>query len=452
MLDNLKGKNENKKEKNKDSPPDLRKNNDKKSSDVGEKLKGLVGKISGKPSPGAKKSLGDKKPRPMPKPKIKPQNEDKPKLRLKDSNRKSRVSGSGFGRKIPDDDRKTIVGLVVFVLILGIIVSSAYYFLIWAPYQETLNEAKTLKFNEVEAYFKGPLAVDPQKQALMAEIDGAETPEQALAVDVLGPATTSWRTYQNQQINAKKDKFSRVMIVYSTDPEAQIQNDTQTSENQKNVIMKVNEAQRLVSQTDATVLANMVIQTPDTVAVPIIISRLQAAGGLISVGNMVDVYLRVQQTTGNETGNETQNQTQTQPSKTPQISGATVLAILRAKDSGAIDAKFSRGQSFSVNELISQTQREQTATADVEQLLRAASAGGFNEAETRALLQNYGIKLSDFERTSNLGELDAQYLLLLEVPRENVLFLIQNMDSIILTVPTQQAPNWMIKELKTIYG
>jgi Uncharacterized protein conserved in archaea len=153
-----------------------------------------------------------------------------------------------------------------------VIAGAGYYFLVYQPYQETLQNAKATKIAEVDALFKGPLATDPQKQAILAQIDAAVTPEEALAVDVVGPATQSWRTYQNQQINIKKDRVGRVMVNY-------------TDNNQeKRVIMKVDDAKKFVSQADATVLANTQIQTPDTVAVPIMITRLQAAGGLISVG------------------------------------------------------------------------------------------------------------------------------------------------------------------------
>lgn len=472
MLDKLNGnEKENKSEKNKDSPPDLRKNDDKKSSDVGGKIKGLVGKISSKKPKNEKKSSDAKrKTRPMPKPRIRPKSDYKSTLKPKEPKKpKTSVRGlsEGFGRKIPDDDQKTIIGAAVFGIILIILVASGYYFLVYAPYQETLQEARTLKLNEVNAFYKGPLAADPQRQELISEIDAGVTPEQILAVDVLGPATDKWRTYQNQQININRDDFNRVMIVYATDvPGPQGARQTRAA-SEKSVIMRVEDARRFVSQADASVLANIEIQTPDTVAVPIIISRLQAAGGLISVGNMVDVYLRVEPEAEPAPAEErapTENEEEVTPQEspaqspaiaadqTPAISGATVLAILRARDSGVIDARYARGQSFTVNEIISQTERQQTASADVEQLLRAASAGGFDESQTRALLQNYGIRLSDFERTSNLGELDAQYLLLLEVPREDVLFVIQNMDSIMLTLPTQQAPTWMINELRTIYA
>ena len=426
MLDKILGKKKN----DKDSPPNLRKNG-KSDSDMGERLKGVVGKITGKggsdkkdePEKDSGKKPSERMAKKMPKPRIKPR--DKPKLKTPPQ------KPGGIGRRVPEEDQKTLIGAAVFGIILIVIVGAGYYFLVYQPYQETLNAAKTTKFNEVDSYFKDALALYPEKQSLLAQIDAAVTPEEALAVDVLGPATAAWREYQTQQLKEKRDNYGRIMIVYS-------------AEEQKNVIMKVDTAQKFIQQADATVLANMELQTPDTVAVPIIITRLQAAGGLVTVGNMVDVYLR---TTG-----EGNNTTTTTNTTSPKISGATVLAILRAKDSGVVDAYITRSQDISINQMIQSSAQNQKATNDVEQLLRAAASRNWNEAEINSLLESYGWRLSDFERASNLGELDAQYLVLLEVPREDVGFLIQNMDSVILTVPTQQAPIWMSKELQRIYG
>ncbi|MCQ8905133.1 MAG: DUF515 domain-containing protein [Methanothermobacter sp.] len=442
MLDKIKG---NDREKN--NPPDLRKNDKGKGdSDIGGKLKGLVGKFSGGGS-------DKKKPRPMPKPRPrlkppeKPEDQkaprkplkggekprlgsEKPRPRLTPPPRKPDGPSGGIGRRIPEEDQRTIIGALVFGLIILVLAGAGYYFLVYQPYQETLQNAKATKIAEVDALFKGPLATDPQKQAILAQIDAAVTPEEALAVDVVGPATQSWRTYQNQQINIKKDRVGRVMVNYTD------------NDQEKHVIMKVDDAKKFVSQADATVLANTQIQTPDTVAVPIMITRLQAAGGLISVGDMVDVYLN-QNASGNNSS---------PAASTPSISGATVLAILRSKDSGAVDARILNTQRLTLNSITSQSENERASSTDVEQLLRAAASGGLNEAEINAILQNYGIRLSDYERSSNLGELDTNYLIILEVPREDVLFLIQNMNSIILTVPTQNAPQWMIQELQRIYG
>jgi len=435
MIDKIKG--------NDDKPPDLRK---KDKPELGERLKGLVDKLTG-----AEKKPSEKpRKRTMPRPRLRVgKKEEKPEPRLKPPKKPperrpgltpppKKPPGTGIRPRIPEEDQRTVIGALVFGIILIIIVASGYYFLVYQPYQETLQGAKTQKLAEVDAYFKGPLAMDPQKQSILADIESGKTPEEVLAVDVLGPATKSWRKYQSQEIKTKKDKFDRVMVVYNT---TNIGNRTES----KRVIMKVSDAQNIVNEADATVLSNMEIQTPDTVAVPIMISRLQAAGGLIGVGSMVDVYLNVNQTGGNNT-------TITQQGSTPKISGATVLAILRAKDSGSVDASILRSQNISINSLTSGSSIEKKSATDVEQLLRAAAAGGLSEEEIRAILENYGIRLSDYERAANLGELDATYLVILEVPRDDVPFLIQNMNSVILTVPTQNAPEWMIRELRRIYG
>ena len=428
MLDKIRGK----KKDDKDAP-DLRGNNDKKDdSDIGGRLKGMVGKVTGRGDENKKEEMRApperKMPRPMPKPMAKPG--EKPRLKPPQKRPDGKKPGmGGFGRRIPDDDQRTLVGAAVFGIILIILVGAGYYFLVYAPYQDALSNAKQTELSEVNTYFTGALATDARGINLRAQIDSATTPDQAAAIDVLGPATEAWREYQNHQINSQKDPYGRVMITYAAGT-------------QKNVILKVADAKTLVTQADATVLSNMVIKTPDTVAIPIIISRLQAAGGLINVGNSVDVYLM----------NGTSNTTTVSTNGTPQISGATVLAILRAKDSGTINANKSHAQTIAMSNLVQGSSRSESASQDVEELLKAAAANNWDQSEVSSLLNSYGWRLSDFERTSNLGELDAQYLLLLEVPRENAVFLIQNMNNVILTVPTQQAPNWMIQELKQIYG
>ena len=461
MLDKILGK----KDKDKKDTPDLRKNGKKSESDMGGRLKDMMGKVSGSNEKGKSTSdLGEKPsnnkkiPRPMPRPQKKPL-DSKP--RLKPPEKKSSGfgglgGGGGFGRKLPDDDQKTLVGAAVFGVILIVVAVVGYYFLFYAPYQDTLNNAKMQKYNEVNSYFKGGLASDPKKQILLAEIDSSVTPDQVLAVDVLGPATTSWRTYQNQQINTKKDAYNRVMITYT----AGNTSTDQTSDGEKDRMMNVTAAQEIVNEADAAVLSNMYIETPDTVAVPILVSRLQAAGGLVTVGNTVDVYLRTNAST-QSTGNETNTSTST----SPEISGATVLAILRSSSTGTIDANLTQAQSAAAAAAAASGNASYGAAAgygasksksvqvtNVQELLKAAASRTWNQNQITSLLNSYGWRLSDYEMLSNTGELDAQYMILLEVPREKAPFLIQNMDSVMLTVPTQAAPTWMINELKAIYN
>ncbi|WP_231475716.1 hypothetical protein [Methanobrevibacter oralis] len=74
---------------------------------------------------------------------------------------------------------------------------------------------------------------------------------------------------------------------------------------------------------------------------------------------------------------------------------------------------------------------------------------GYNEDKTIELLKNYGIKLSNYERQINLGDLDAQYMLLIETPNDKVNYMLNNMDKIVLTIPTTHAPEWMINEINS---
>lgn len=480
MLDKILGKKE--KEKN---GPDLRKNEKKSGSDVsgriknmvsvaGDKSKSQMSKINSKvngdqnKSKESKSDPTDKIPRPMPKPRpketgrarLRPPEQKKP----SGESRATRGLGSlgssvpGFGRrspgggKRPDDDQRTLVGAAVFGVLLIVLVGAGYYFLFYAPYQGELQDAKTIKLNEVNSYYKGALANDPQRLTLTAQIESAITPDQALAVDVLGPATSSWRAYQTNQINTKKDPYGRVMVTYE-------------SGGKKDVIMKIAAAQQLVTQADASVLANTIITTPDTVVVPVFLPRLRAAGGLINVGDTVDIYLNTNTTTstpapttGNNTTNTTNTTNQTTTTSTggnATVSGATVLAILRTNmDDSKINASISSSQSIAINQMGMSSGRSQDAgTSGVEELLKAAASGIWDESMVSATLASYGYKLSDFERAASFGEYEnVNYMILLEVPRDKAVLIIQNQLDMQLTISTQNAPTWMANELKKIYG
>ena len=327
---------------------------------------------------------------------------------------------------------------------------AGYYFLVYAPYQGTLNDAKQSQINLVNTYYTGPLATDPEAQTLLSEIESSVTPEQASAIDVLGPATTSWQAYQNQQVNTLKDNYSRVQVNYNN------------SGTQQSIIMKLSDAQQLITQSDAAVLSNMVITTPNTVAIPLILTRLQAAGGVINVGDSVDIYLNSNGTTAVQSTNQTNqtNQSSTgtsstgaSSSNTPLVSGATVLAILRSEsDSGTITANLTESQSIAENQISSSSSTSQSSVTDVDQLLRAAASNTWDPTTINSLLDNYGYNLNNLERVSNLGDLNAQYMVILEIPQQNAMSVIQNMNSLQLVVPTQSAPTWMATELHQIYG
>jgi len=470
MLDKIFGKNDKDK-----SGLDLRKKDKDPGMDVSDRIKNMVSRATNgskdQINNNASKANGDeddkgvkrKIPRPMPKPRPKdggnarslqkPPKDKKPDGIggiLPGFGRRMPGSGGGAGGGGPDEDQRTLVGALVFGLILIVLVGAGYYFLVYAPYQGTLNDAKQSQINLVNTYYTGPLATDPEAQTLLSEIESSVTPEQASAIDVLGPATTSWQAYQNQQVNTLKDNYSRVQVNYNN------------SGTQQSIIMKLSDAQQLITQSDAAVLSNMVITTPNTVAIPLILTRLQAAGGVINVGDSVDIYLNSNGTTAVQSTNQTNqtNQSSTgtsstgaSSSNTPLVSGATVLAILRSEsDSGTITANLTESQSIAENQISSSSSTSQSSVTDVDQLLRAAASNTWDPTTINSLLDNYGYNLNNLERVSNLGDLNAQYMVILEIPQQNAMSVIQNMNSLQLVVPTQSAPTWMATELHQIYG
>ncbi|HML04948.1 MAG TPA: DUF515 domain-containing protein [Methanobacterium sp.] len=139
--------------------------------------------------------------------------------------------------------------LFCIILLPYLLVGAGYFFMVHEPYQNELSSAKQAKLSEVNTYFKGPLATDPIGITLKSQIDSATTPTEVQAIDVLTPATQAWRIYQIQQINVYKGSSGTVRVTYNT------------AGNHRDVIMKVTDAQRLVTQLDANVLSSMVITT-----------------------------------------------------------------------------------------------------------------------------------------------------------------------------------------------
>lgn len=399
------------------------------------------------------------------------------------SNEKSGVKDSlkNFKNELlkKDDKSKTRFGKIAFVLIFLVLASSMLYFMVYQPFQEELNLERNAKLNELNALYKGPLEVHENAYSLKNQIESTHDIEELKSIDVLRTATDDWKTYQKSCIVKCRDDYGRVMLSYAD-------NDT------KNVILSVGDAQDFVKNNDAKVLSNVRFKKVDTVIVPISLSRLQATAGLIYVGSIVDIYSLDENDTfdysqtdsssdeisvesqdnssdnmsnessipvsqedmqsGADSINDSSGDENLDFDKGPDVSGATVLAILRSKESGVVDSKFSRS-SLKVNGNVSTPKEKTNAfSTDVEELLKASAFGSYSgNGALESYLDSYGVKLSDYERMSNLGELDSEYIILLEVPRNDVDFVINNMDDLILTIPTQFAPDWVANELSQTY-
>lgn len=350
-------------------------------------------------------------------------NEEKDELTpLKKLNHKLGVYLTPDSQEITENEKKKKIGVAITALILITLIISGYYFIIYEPYQEDLSLARTTKLNELHELYKGPLASAPNEIMLEDKINHAESPEEIEMINIISPATKDWTSFHKKSVNANQDKYNRTMVVYS--------NET------KNIIIPAEEAFTIINENDVHTLANIKFEKPNTVSVPVLISRLQAGAGLINVGSIVDIYTQDNYT------NVTQN-------TSADISGCTVLSIMRYDESGEIDSEYSKSNMMVNGNITTPKENTKSFSSDVLEILKGAIINGYDEKETIDLLSKYGVKLSNYERQINLGDLDAKYMLLIETPKDKVTYILNNMENIVLTIPTDNAPSWMVNEINS---
>lgn len=345
---------------------------------------------------------------------------------LKKLNRKLGIYLSPKSIDISDNEKKRKIGVIITTIIILTLVISTYYFLIYEPAQKELSLAKTVKLNELHELYSGGLAASSNAFLLEGKINDAGSAEEVEAINIMTYATKDWRTFHKQAINFNQDKYNRTMAVYENDS--------------KNTIMPISEAMEIVNQNDATILSKIKFEEPNTVSVPILVSRLQAGAGLVRVGSVVDIY-----------ANSNSSYENTTNSTAPEISGCTVLSIMRYEENGEIDSQYSKSKMVVKGNATNPTENTKSFSSDVLEMIKGSIVKGYDEKETFEMLESYGVKLSNYERQINLGDLDAQYMLLIETPQDKVNFVLDNMDSIVLTIPTSDAPDWMVSEISSTY-
>ena len=346
---------------------------------------------------------------------------------LKKLNHKLGVYLSPKTTSISDEEKKRKIGVIISTIIIITLVVSAYYFIIYEPTQEQLSIAKTTKLNELHDLYSGALATSPNALLLENKINDAQSPEEIETINILTPATKDWKSYHKKSIGLNQDRYNRTMAVYENES--------------KNTIIPISEAMEIVNENDATILSKIKFEEPNTVSVPILVSRLQAGAGLVKVGSVVDIYTNYNSSDENYTTN----------SSAPKISGCTVLSIMRYEENGEIDSEYSKTKMTVKGNDTYPRENTRGFSSDVLEMIKGAIVNGYDENETYEMLEDYGVKLSNYEREINLGDLDAQYMLLIETPQEKVNYVLNNMDNIVLTIPTSEAPDWMVKEINSTY-
>ncbi|WP_462316483.1 DUF515 domain-containing protein [Methanobrevibacter sp.] len=345
---------------------------------------------------------------------------------LKKLNRKIGIYLSPKSIDITDNERKRKIGVIITTLILLTLIITAYYFIIYEPSQEALSLAKTTKLNELHELYSGALTDSPNALLLENQINDGKDAHEVESINVLTPATKDWKDHHKQSINLHQDKYNRTMATYENES--------------KSTIIPAYEAMEIVNENDAKILSQIKFEEPNTVSVPILVSRLQAGAGLVKEGSVVDIYANSNSTSENATN-----------STSPEIRGCTVISIMRYEENGEIDSEYSKSKMNVDGNSTDPHEDTDRFSSDVLEMIKGAIINGYDEKKTFEMLDDYGVKLSNYERQINLGDLDAQYMLLIETPQDKVSFILNNMENIVLTIPTSDAPDWMVEEISSTY-
>lgn len=316
------------------------------------------------------------------------------------------------------------VGLTVLFLVILIIFSLAYYYVIFQPSMEEINNEKNNKINQINSIFKDDLSNDPTRQVLINQVSNCDTIEELNNLDVKQMAYPAVKSHLTNKINELKDPYNRIEIVTNNSTD----------------IMSTDDANNYINYSSVDELTSIDIKKVDTVIIPLSISRLQAASGLIKEGDTVDIYQLHNQTQDITPVNESDNNTNIsieQARDSRIVGGALVVSILRSKDSGVIDSE------INLEEYPQSRNFSQSAKLDLNQVLATKASGTLDEKQLNILLSHYGWNLSNYERITNLGDLDVQYMVMVEVPKDQAESLLSNVDNIVLTIPTYDAPSWV---------
>jgi hypothetical protein len=345
---------------------------------------------------------------------------------LKKLNRKIGIYLSPKSIDITDNEKKRKIGIIITTLILVTLIITAYYFIIYEPSQEALSLAKTTKLNELHDLYSGALTDSANALLIENQINDARNAHEVESINIMTPATKDWKEHHKKSINLHQDKYNRTMVVYENES--------------KSTIISIYEAMEIVNENDAKILSQIKFDEPNTVSVPILVSRLQAGAGLVKEGSVVDIY-----TNSNSTDENITNST------SPEIRGCTVISIMRYEENGEIDSEYSKSKMTVEGNSSNPRENTKAFSSDVLEMIKASIINGYDEKKTFKMLDDYGVKLSNYERQINLGDLDAQYMLLIEAPQDKVSYIINNMENIVLTIPTSEAPDWMVTEISETY-
>ncbi len=353
-----------------------------------------------------------------------------------------------------EDKRKKlvrIVGILVIILIIGAIFLLVYKFIYLPKQIEKQKEIKQIeaakiafatekqkKINEIKSAFAGlPVEYKQEMYKLIGQANKASSAQELNAIDYKTPATEAWRAYTLEKL----------------DDLLQITQNIKMKLNGK-VYRDLDEIRMKINTLQYADLKKVELSEVKYEYVPVRLPRDQAAGGLVVPGDYLNIYYL-----------KSENET------ICIVRDAKVVAILRGKSEeislteekqkyetgGGVEGygtvpslsigstSASLSGEFEGSAGLKKMETKVTYSVNINEILKALAVKQLPE-EIEKDLENYGITLTRKEIVSATGDLDVEYLMLLEVTDEEAPLLVsklldsQEKSKIFATI--SKTPSW----------
>ncbi|MEE8401580.1 MAG: DUF515 domain-containing protein [Candidatus Hydrothermarchaeaceae archaeon] len=330
--------------------------------------------------------------------------------------------------KLPTERRQKIARVVGIAVIVLVVVGTIFgvYKGLYEPSQkkkieatrieqekkQELSNAQESKFREINDAFLGlPSKYTPLKFTLLDELMVADTLPKINAINVMEPANSAWRGYRKEQLDEKSTVTEKIKIIVGND----------TYRGYDGVKQKI-------EQYSYKTLKVVTIVEYFSEYFPIRLTREQYAGGWAEQGNLVNIWLREDDTSsilarnarvvavlrGSSSGVISLTESESKTASGAGAEGKGTISSISSGGVGSIPGSFPASAGY---------QTTQTATSfsvDISQIQKAAAASKLPESYIENILGNYGVKLNRIEASTGIADFGAVYIILFEVGEEEV--------------------------------
>jgi hypothetical protein len=278
-----------------------------------------------------------------------------------------------------------------------------------------LATAKSNKIDEIDEAFAGlPPEYTQSKAQLTQDVKTSVTKESVEDINYERAATSAWRDYRKAEVDKKKEITGGV-----------------TAEIGDLFVKGIDSIKSQIDVIPLSELKGMIIKEMRSEYIPIRLSRDQAAGGFAKVGDKVNIHYKW--TDGNATDQVeylakdgkvvdimraagtislSESEGQTQSGGGTEGKGNVTTISLGSASIAISDGPYGASVGYQ------QLQKSSTYTVNLAEVQKAAAASKISEEELMENLEKYGVRLSEIERETNIGDFTAEYLMLVELTED----------------------------------